>query len=84
MTRGKRGFKSWSPQRKAEWAVRVAFIPRKEADALTREFCADNSFRELCSRNPTLRYDKRRGEKRERMIRLRELYAAATGKVPFK
>jgi len=48
-------------------------------DALTREFTADASFQMLCTRVPTLRHDHLRGEKRARMMRLRELYAAATG-----
>jgi|ETNvirnome_2_300_1030623.scaffolds.fasta_scaffold01039_15 hypothetical protein len=71
-------------EKKIQRAVRIAFLPRKEADSLTLEFCCDESFNQLCARNPTLRYDRLRGEKRERMIRLRELYIAETGKIPFK
>ena len=71
-------------EKKIQRAVRIAFLPRQEADRLTREFCCDDDFQKLCTRNPTLRYDRLRGEKKERMIRLRELYIAATGVIPFK
>ena len=69
---------------KIQLAVNLAFAPRKEANKLTREFTGYENFQFLCNRFPTLRYDRLRGEKKERMIRLRELYIAATGVIPFK